>query len=101
MVESKMRKAAFLREVARELSLTDVSVEAARFESLSNRDELRGAIDLVTVRAVRIDEAMVSLLDFVLSPDGEAALVGFGRGEFAGFVAKKGAPHVWVRAPRN
>jgi 16S rRNA (guanine527-N7)-methyltransferase len=53
MVEAKERKAAFLREAARVLGLTDVVVENARFEELA--PESAGTADLVTVRAVRAD----------------------------------------------
>ena len=54
MVESKKKKAAFLREVVWQLGLEDVVVETCRYEELWTRPELQGAADVVTVRAVRV-----------------------------------------------
>src|SRR5262249_12808368 len=53
LVESKGRKAAFLREVAREMDLDRVEVEATRIESIATSHRLSGAADLVTIRAVK------------------------------------------------
>jgi len=53
LVEARARKAAFLREAVRQLGLDRVEVENRRFEELAGRSELRGAADVVTVRAVR------------------------------------------------
>ena len=53
MVESRSRKAAFLREAAREVGLSAV-VEAVRFEEL-HESAYRGSMDLVSIRAVRMD----------------------------------------------
>jgi len=55
LVESGTRKAAFLREVVRQLDLRDVIVDGCRYEELLTRPELLGAADVVTVRAVNID----------------------------------------------
>ena len=51
MVEVKVRKCAFLREVVRQLGLTRASVENCRLEELLSRSELHEATDVVTVRA--------------------------------------------------
>ena len=58
LVESRSRKAAFLREAVRELSFSDVTIINDRFENLAGRTELAGTSDLVTVRAVRTDVAL-------------------------------------------
>ena len=58
LIEARSRKAAFLREVARELTLGDVVVVADRFETVAMRPELAGTADLITVRAVRVDAAL-------------------------------------------
>jgi 16S rRNA (guanine527-N7)-methyltransferase len=58
LVEARSRKAAFLREAVRELSLANVVVVDDRFEKLAARPELAGTADLVTVRAVRIDAVL-------------------------------------------
>jgi 16S rRNA (guanine527-N7)-methyltransferase len=55
MVESRSRKAAFLREVARTLALQTTGVEAKRFEDL----DTDASADLITVRAVRADAALL------------------------------------------
>ena len=70
MVESKKRKAAFLREVVRQLGLKDVVVETCRYEELFTRPELRAAADVVTVRAVRLDERALEGLESLLRVGG-------------------------------
>ncbi len=68
MVESRARKAAFLREVCRSLNLVSCAVHNGRAEdlSVSNRD----SADLVTDRAVRLDEQMVAAVSQLLRPAG-------------------------------
>lgn len=70
LVESRTRKAAFLREVVRELSLESVVVENERSEQLATRAELHGKTDLVTIRAVRTDEALLKGAVAFLKPGG-------------------------------
>ena len=70
MVESKTRKAAFLREAIRHLELSDTKVEAARVEELLIRPELHEAADVVTVRAVRIERKLLSGIQAFLKPGG-------------------------------
>jgi 16S rRNA (guanine527-N7)-methyltransferase len=75
MVESRARKAAFLREAARSLELGETEVAEARIESLlqaGNRDTL----DLVTLRAVRTDEGLLKTLSELLRPAGQLFLFG-------------------------
>jgi len=70
LVEAKARKAAFLREAVRHLTLNDVRVENHRVEDLAARGNLRGAADVVTVRAVRIDPELLEVLQGLLTPGG-------------------------------
>src|SRR5439155_16658659 len=56
-VESKAKKAAFLREAVRVLKLQGAIVEAVRFEDLAAREENVEAAELVTVRAVKLNSA--------------------------------------------
>ncbi len=70
MVESKIRKAAFLREVVRKLGLNDVVVETCRYEELLTRPELHGAADVVTVRAVSVDQEALEGLQTLLRAGG-------------------------------
>jgi 16S rRNA (guanine527-N7)-methyltransferase len=51
LVEATQKKAAFLSAVASAMSLSNVTVRSGRAEQLG-RDELRGAFDVVTARAV-------------------------------------------------
>ncbi len=69
MVESRARKAAFLRHAVRQLDLGGVEVENCRYEALVQRREMREAHDVVTVRGVRIDDGAGSLERF-LKPEG-------------------------------
>jgi 16S rRNA (guanine527-N7)-methyltransferase len=55
LIESNKKKAAFLREVARVLALTDINIQNARAEDLNPNQ----AFDLVTLRAV---ERFVAIL---------------------------------------
>jgi 16S rRNA (guanine527-N7)-methyltransferase len=74
MVESKARKAAFLREVVRKLQLVNVTVEAARYEELLVRPELHEAADAVTLRAVKIDSRALTSLQALVRPGGRLFL---------------------------
>jgi len=76
LVESKGRKAAFLREVARVLSLKSVEVEVTRIESIVVRHPQAGAADLVTVRAVRPSEDILEAIRSLLRFGGQAAFIG-------------------------
>ena len=74
MVEVKTRKAVFLREAVRELDLRDVAVETSRFEELLPRAELHEALDLVSIRAVRIETRTLNTLQAFLRPGGKLML---------------------------
>lgn len=74
MVEVKTRKAVFLREAVRELGLRDAVVETARFEELLPRPELHEAVDLVSIRAVRLENRTLNTLQAFLRPGGKIML---------------------------
>lgn len=74
MVEVKTRKAVFLREAVRTLGLRDAVVETARFEELLPRAELHEALDLVSIRAVRIETRTLLTLQAFLRPGGKLLL---------------------------
>jgi 16S rRNA (guanine527-N7)-methyltransferase len=74
MVESKARKAAFLREVVRALELRGADVQNVRFEQLSDPASPSAAVDLVTVRAVKADDDLLALCRSALRTDGELLL---------------------------
>jgi len=73
MVESRARKAAFLSEAIRTLSLTHAAVLNSRFEELAAPDH---AADLVTVRAVRSDELLRATVSKLIADKGTFAIFG-------------------------
>ncbi len=76
MVESKTRKAAFLREVVRTLDVDRTTVDAVRFEELLARPTLHEAIDVVTLRAVRVDRKTLAEIQSFVKPGGSLFLFG-------------------------
>jgi 16S rRNA (guanine527-N7)-methyltransferase len=72
MVESKTRKAAFLREVVRVLNVADARVENARIEAVADRSA--GAAELITLRAIRVQPGLVEAATRMLSLDGKLIL---------------------------
>jgi 16S rRNA (guanine527-N7)-methyltransferase len=69
LVESKARKAAFLREVVRELDLR-ISVETGRFEELASRPRADASTGLLTIRAVRLEPKLIKSMARMLRPCG-------------------------------
>jgi len=74
MVEAKTRKAAFLREVCRQLELDATVVETGRYESLLTRTDLHEAHDVLTLRAVRVDGPLLLGLQAFVKPGGQLFL---------------------------
>jgi 16S rRNA (guanine527-N7)-methyltransferase len=70
LVEAKTRKAAFLREAIRTLRLAKTEVESSRFEMLLARPELHESLDIVTIRAVRLDAPTMMTLQAFLKRGG-------------------------------
>ena len=68
MVETRGRKAAFLREAVRTLQMDDVDVEQTRFQSLPA--SMVSAFDVVVVRALRIDDELLSVVVELLTAGG-------------------------------
>lgn len=75
MVESKWRKAAFLREVVRTLELADATVVATRIENLADSAPA-SSFDLGTIRAVRLDRKIAEALGKLLRPGGRLLVFG-------------------------
>ena len=74
MVESKTRKTAFLREAIRRLNIDRALVEETRYEELLTRVQLHESQEVITVRAVRVDVAVLRSLQALLVPGGIVAL---------------------------
>lgn len=75
MVESRERKAAFLREVVRQLELDAANVLSCRFQELEVGGYSRTS-ELVTVRAVRLDQAAMAVTRSLLKVGGRLLLFG-------------------------
>jgi 16S rRNA (guanine527-N7)-methyltransferase len=73
MVESRVRKAAFLREAARVIELP-ATVEAERFEVLVEHETYAASMDVVSIRAVRMDRAAIHTAMTFVRPGGALAL---------------------------
>jgi 16S rRNA (guanine527-N7)-methyltransferase len=73
LVEARERKCAFLREAIRALRIPAAQVVQTRFEALSVPE---GTYDAVTVRAVRLDKAVLDLIHRLLRSGG--SLITFG-----------------------
>jgi 16S rRNA (guanine527-N7)-methyltransferase len=74
LVEVRAKKAAFLREVVRSLSLRAV-VEVARVEDVA-ASERAGRFDLISLRAVRADRGIWRAVDELLKEDGRVLWFG-------------------------
>jgi len=70
LIESNHKKATFLREVTRALTLTDVDIQAARAEALTGV-----TYDVVTLRAVERFQSVLPVAARLLGPGGKLALL--------------------------
>ena len=76
LVESNHKKAAFLREVVRAVTLTNVNVASERAETLAARlGPAFPPADIVTLRAVERLESILPLATRFLAPSGRLALL--------------------------
>lgn len=80
MVEAKTRKAAFLREAARQLGLDQTTVETGRYEELLTRPDLHEAHDVLTLRAIRIETRVLRGLQAFVAGGGALLLFRGGSG---------------------
>jgi 16S rRNA (guanine527-N7)-methyltransferase len=69
MIESRTRKAAFLREAVRALGMAHTFVESLRFEEVAALTDAQ-TVDLITVRAVKSNETLATAIRRVLAPQG-------------------------------
>ncbi len=70
LIESNHKKATFLREVARALTLTDINIQTARAESLPP-----ASFDTVTLRAVERFESILPVAAALVASAGRLALL--------------------------
>jgi len=70
LIESNHKKAIFLREATRALTLTDVNIQNTRAEALA-----RTSFDTVTLRAVERFEAVLPTAASLVTPSGRLALL--------------------------
>jgi 16S rRNA (guanine527-N7)-methyltransferase len=74
MIESKERKAAFLREAIRTVGLAETDVLNERFEQTAETPGNSGVADLVTVRAVKADSELITTAGVLLNTGGRLLL---------------------------
>ena len=70
LIESSHKKATFLRELARALTLTDINIQNARAETLPP-----SSFDLVTLRAVERFDTTLPIAAGLVKPSGRLALL--------------------------
>ena len=70
LIESNHKKATFLRELTRALTLTDINIQNDRAESLAPH-----SFDMVTLRAVECFETILPIAANLLRPAGKLALL--------------------------
>ena len=90
LIESNHKKATFLREIVRALTLTDVNIKNARADALSE------TFDLVTLRAVEQFESILPTAATLVAPGGRLALL-IGSSQIAD--ALKSLPHLSWSTP--
>ncbi len=73
LVESKVRKAAFLREAVRQLDLEGVQVENRRLAEIAPAS---ARADVATIRGVRLDGELVDVLGRLVRPGGRVFVFG-------------------------
>jgi 16S rRNA (guanine527-N7)-methyltransferase len=76
MVESRGRKAAFLREAIRRLKLDRASVGAHRYQDLITDPSLAHRAQFVSLRAVRADQDLWQVIRHLLAPRGRVLWFG-------------------------
>ena len=82
MVESRSRKAAFLSEAIRELSLSNARVENCRYEELLPRQAIQDSACLLTIRSLKLSPAVLKHLGNFIRPGGKMFV--FASEEFSG-----------------
>ena len=70
LIESNHKKATFLKEIARTLTLTNIDIQTARAETLRS-----SSFDVVTLRAVERFEQVLPIARSLLAPEGRLALL--------------------------
>jgi 16S rRNA (guanine527-N7)-methyltransferase len=70
LIESNHKKATFLREVVRALTLTDIDIQNTRAETLPH-----ASFDLLTLRAVEHFESILPTAASLVKPNGRLALL--------------------------
>lgn len=88
LVESRQRKASFLREAVRVLGLR-ASVAACRLDDVV--EGARGSVDVLSIRGVRLDDGVAAGVVELLAPAGRALLFGHKAENVIGMVVDESA----------
>jgi 16S rRNA (guanine527-N7)-methyltransferase len=98
MVESRSRKAAFLREATREVGVVAL-VEAVRFEQLTHQHD--GSVGLVSIRAVTPDETVPTVAKRLCQPCAVVAVFGTSDEVPSGSIAGLSKRSTWNIQPNG
>ena len=93
LIEARQRKCAFLKEVVRECGFYAIDVVTERFESWVGGRESREKADLITTRAVKVDNRLLESMSAFLSEKGKAIF--FATSDNAGSIMSHASGLVW------
>ncbi|MGE5243885.1 MAG: 16S rRNA (guanine(527)-N(7))-methyltransferase RsmG [Betaproteobacteria bacterium] len=99
MIESRSRKASFLREVVRVLDLPSADVFEGRLEDASALTEKHGLAHLVTCRGIKVDAQRLEAIAALMAGDGRLLLMGTDGilNDAKGFELERTAPFLVLR----
>ena len=83
LIESRRRRASFLAEVVRSVPLTGCGVHAMRAEEAAGLSELAYRADVVTARALRLDQ-LLQVAPALLAPGGRVIAMQTANADMAG-----------------
>jgi len=93
LIEARQRKCAFVKEVVRECGFYAIDVVTERFERWLEGRQGQEMADLITTRAVRVDDMFLKRMATLLGGDGRAVF--FTTSGSAGAIRDKGVGWMW------
>ena len=96
LIEARQRKCAFLKEVVRECGFYAIDVVTERFESWAGERQGREEADLITTRAVKVDNRLLESMSAFLSEKGKAIF--FATSDNAGSIMSRAPGWSWQKS---
>jgi len=93
LIEARQRKCAFLKEVVRECGFYAIDVVTERFERWLEGRQGQEMADLITTRAVKVDDTFLKRMATLLGGGGRAVF--FTTSGYAGTIRDKGVGWMW------